>query len=555
MLSQETENAKAEKEIKEIKPSAARLIESLRDTGYTFTTAVADIVDNSVAATADQVHIALELQFDNSAVLMIADNGTGMGEKALEDAMMYGSPLRPSPKSLGKFGMGLKTASTSFCRKLTVISRKADSDYAIRQWDLDAVKDTDKWVLLEPELSEYGDQIDFLEEVTGGGQGTLVIWENIDRLVRMNSEGTARDQIKKFSSELEEHLSGVFYNFLVKENEHADLSLRINNKAVEPWDPFCRWFNEGGATRVEIHRNKPFAVSRQIEGGEEEVIGNFHVNVYILPNKTDLTDEEVKRSRYGLNNQGFHVFREGRMIFSGGWPNRMFVKEPHLNLIRVELQFDHALDDYFQIDIKKSRIDLPKEIRDKLKKVITPARNEANRRYRHGSKTNGGKGGNLSEQHGKSSNVIAKHQDETTTGSQIGSVDRENGEADVRNKFGNTKVKLQFDDTVDRMVQPVESLQDGVLWRPGLVDGNRHAVFLNESHEFYKRFYFANRENSALVMAMDALLWSLAEAELSVFSESVKRNIEELRISASRSLRILAEELPEVDIEDTNDAE
>ena len=105
---------------------------------------------------------------------------------------------------------------------------------------------------------------------------------------------------------------------------------------------------------------------------------------------------------------------------------------------------------------------------------------------------------------------------------------------------------MLFDFEKTRFVETKENLTDGVLWSPGLVDGNKHAVFLNQSHEFYKKFYLANKENAALVIAMDSLLWSLAEAELSVMSDSVKRNLEDMRISVSKSLRNLAEELPEV---------
>jgi hypothetical protein len=235
------------------------------------------------------------------------------------------------------------------------------------------------------------------------------------------------------------------------------------------------------------------------------------------------------------------------MIYSGGWPNRLFVKEPHLNLIRVELLFDHKLDHYFQIDIKKSRIDLPKDLRDQLKKVVAPARNEANRRYRVGSNSNvKNSGALLNEQHRKSSIAIEKHHDSTTSGSVVNSLDKTNGEVEIKNKFGTTKIKLQFDFEKSRLVETKENLTDGVLWSPGLVDGNKHAVFLNQSHEFYKKFYLANKENTALVIAMDSLLWSLAEAELSVMSDSVKRNLEDMRISVSKSLRTLAEELPEV---------
>jgi hypothetical protein len=533
------------KESKIMEPSAARLVESLRDTGYTFSTSVADIVDNSVSAEADKIEIILDLDFGNNPYLMIVDNGTGMDETALESAMIYGSPLRPSPKSLGKFGMGLKTASTSFCRKLTVISYK-DDYYSIRQWDLDKIAESNKWILLEPNLEDYSEQIAYLDKVRDGKNGTIVIWENIDRLVRSNNVGTTKDQLDKIIKDLREHLSGVFFNFLLGSEGFKKITIDVNRFALIPWDPFCRWLNNDGQKRVEIHKNKPFKIT-ELVGGKEELIGEFHVNIYILPNKNELTAVELEQTRYGLDNQGFHVFREGRMIYSGGWPNRLFVKEPHLNLIRVELLFDHKLDHYFQIDIKKSRIDLPRDLRDQLKKVVAPARNEANRRYRVGSNSNVKNSGTLlNEQHGKSSIAIEKHHESTTSGSVVNSLDKSNGEVEIKNKFGTTKLKLQFDFEKTRLVETKENLTDGVLWSPGLVEGNKHAVFLNQSHEFYKKFYLANKENTALVIAMDSLLWSLAEAELSVMSDSVRRNLEDMRISVSKSLRTLAEELPEV---------
>lgn len=536
--------SKTKNEPKILNPSAARLVESLRDTGYTFPTAVADIVDNSVSANASDIEIILTMDPGNNPFLLIADNGDGMDEDALEAAMTYGSPLRPNPKSLGKFGMGLKTASTSFCRKLTVLSCK-DKNYNIRQWDLDKIAKEDSWILIEPDINEYEEQKDFLDKVTNNGNGTLIIWENIDRLIRSNSEGTTQLQLDKIVVELYEHLSGVFYNFLSQSDDCSKINIKINNKILEPWDPFCRWLNEDGKNRVDIHINKPFNIT-EIINGKDVIIGTFYVNIYIVPNKNELTIKELNKMRYGLDNQGFHVFREGRMIYSGGWPNRLFVKEPHLNLVRVQLLFDNKLDHYFQIDIKKSRIDFPKDLKEQLKKVIAPARNEANRRYRIGSKKSENDSNNLlNEQHDKSSIAIDKHHDSATAGSVVNSLNVSNGEAEIQNKFGITKVKLSFDDDTTKLIETKENMQDGVLWAPGLVDGNKHAVFLNQSHEFYKKFYLANKENSALILSMDSLLWSLAEAELSVMSDTVKRNLEDMRISVSRSLRILAEELPE----------
>jgi len=546
--------SESEEDKNQFPPSAARLVEGLRDTGYVFTTSVADIVDNSVAADADRVSISLTLVMGQHPVLMIADNGKGMNESELISAMVYGSPKRPDPKSLGKFGMGLKTASTSFCRKLTVISRK-EGALSMKQWDLDVISKTDKWLLLDPKAEDYTEAVEFLDQIAEGGTGTVVVWENIDRLMRTHATGTMRKQIGSICGELEKHLSGVFYNFLEKENSFPDLVIKVNDKVIEPWDPFCRWMNEGDSDRLQIHRQEPVDYTLE-KNGQTEVIGTFYVNVYILPNRHALSADEIEKARYSLDNQGFHIFREGRMIYSGGWPNKLLVKDPHLNLIRVELSFDHKLDDIFQIDIKKSRIDFPKNIQELLGKIITPPRREAQKRYREGTRDANTSGfTKLGQQHEKSSNAINKHHGETTAKSQIGSTDREAGTAQVTNQFGVSSVRLQFNDSPNRVVQTSPSLQDGVLWAPGLIEGNKHAVFINEAHEFYKRFYLANQDNSTLILAMDSMLWSLAEAELCVYSDSVKRNLEEMRISVSRSLRMLAEELPEIDGSENDDTE
>lgn len=543
-----TENELNEEE-KIVEPSPARLVTSLRDTGYTFESAVADVLDNSVSAGATKISISLVLEYGGSPILMIADNGSGMDGDELKKALRYGSPERPSAKSLGKFGMGLKTASTSVCKKLTVISSKG-KDLKARQWDLELIKNKDKWILGEPGLSEYEEHIEFLNKTTDNGKGTLIIWENIDRLTRGYVQKTSRKLVDHAVEDLKSHLSGVFYNFLQKGNEYPDLTIEINGEPLQPWDPFCRWLNEGGETRLDVHKNKPVRVSQTLPDGSDQFLGEFILNVYILPERNALTPEELERSRYSLDNQGFHVFREGRMITSGGWPNRMLVKDPHLNLMRVELAFDHKLDEFFQIDIKKSKIDLSTEIREEIKKMIRPARNEANRRYRVGNKTKAG----LGEQHSKASTAIGKHHDETTAGSQIGPVDSK-GETDVTNKFGVTKIRIEHDDRPGLMVQTKAGLLDGVLWTPALVNGNLHAVFINEEHEFYKRVYLPNKDNAAVVLAIDSLLWSLAEAEFSVLTPSVKRNLEEMRINVSRILRTLAEELPEIHESENNDPE
>lgn len=162
-------------------PDATRLIYGLRDTGYNFNTAAADIIDNSIAAKANEVNVNIELRSDGRKFVCFGDNGEGMTEEMLFAAMRYGAPARTNLASLGKFGLGLKTASTSVCLRLTVVSRRVPTDdFAKLAWDLEFVEQENEWRMVREPLTS--DERDWFEELCGD-KGTLVIWSKCDRLL------------------------------------------------------------------------------------------------------------------------------------------------------------------------------------------------------------------------------------------------------------------------------------------------------------------------------------------------------------------------------------
>ena len=166
-----------------VNPDPTRVIEGLRDTGYELNTALADIIDNSIAAEATRIEIKSEMDFEGNITVYIADNGYGMDRDGLLNAMKYGSDRRPNPSSLGKFGLGLKTASTAFCRSLSVVSRASAEQPLIKaMWDLDHVAKVSEWELLFPQVEKR--KSDYIEKVTEGSSGTLVIWEKVDRIMK-----------------------------------------------------------------------------------------------------------------------------------------------------------------------------------------------------------------------------------------------------------------------------------------------------------------------------------------------------------------------------------
>ena len=528
-------------------PTPSRLVDGLRDTGYSLQASFADIVDNSIAAEARNIDIQIYQQVDGKLRVVIADDGEGMDLETLRNAMRYGSPKRKSPKSLGKFGMGLKTASTAFCRKLTVLTRK-NGQLNGRTWDIDEIKRLDQWKLLTPEYGDYEEDIETLSDLSQYGDGTVIIWEQVDRLLVYSNKKAIAKAISNIIEEITTHLSGTFGKFLDEDNILVtNINIKINGAALRGWNPSGEWLNIDGQEKKVITNSKKIDVEMIEDGIQRDE--SFELKGIILPNKSSLTEDELKKLRYGNDNQGFYIYREGRLIVGGGWPHRMFTREPHLNLLRVELNFNHELDDYFQIDIRKTRIVFPQTLRERIKTHLTPFRNEANKRYRQGSTIKTQLGGNVDRDQARknSTNAIKKHEDDNNHAT-ISITDANNGGISVDNKYGETVIShAQLVKGTDVLVEERETLDDGVLWEFGINEDSEVCVLLNKSHIFYKKFYAPNFKNPILIQSMDSLFWALANSEIGSMSEKSRRNIEEMRFLVSKDLRFLAEELPDVD--------
>lgn len=337
-------------------PSAASLTASLRDLGYSLETAVADLIDNSISAEATDIQLFCHAS-GRVPVLVIADNGLGMTENEVIAAMRHGAadPRKPrGPKDLGRFGLGLKTASFSQCRRLTVISSKGGVRSGA-EWSLAKVEQDDEWYvsILDPE--EIEDQ-PFIE--TLGDAGTIVIWRELDRLFE-DEAGAKRDEIvNEKLAIVERHLALVFHRFLSGEVKgRRRLNIRVNGHQVEPFDPFCR---KNPAT--------------QMLPDETVWIGDVAVQMqpYILPHHSRLTASEYdfyqSRSDF-ISNQGAYVYRSGRLMAWGDW-FRLVPKGEPTKLARVQIDFPNSLDEAWTIDIKKSRARPPHAIRERLRQII-----------------------------------------------------------------------------------------------------------------------------------------------------------------------------------------
>lgn len=525
-------------------PDPERVIEGLRDTGYNFNTAIADIVDNAIAAFATKVEIIVDRNPAGNIKVIIADNGIGMDEDGLINAMTYGSKAREEAGSLGKFGLGLKTASTAFCRSLSVITRgQGNSAVYKAQWDLDYIADVHEWKLKCPDILE--EELEILNNITDGKSGTLVVWDKIDRLLKnYKSKGSEKNAFNRTIEELQFHLSMVYQRFLDKNDTRAaNVSIMLNETEIKAWDPFVVT-----EPQTELVAEQPISLEMP-DGSESECL----LRAFIIPRGDEFSTTAAKvGARVSSDMQGFYVYRENRLIHSGDWLG-MFAKEPHLTLLRVEFSFDHRLDDAFNVDIKKSRILLAEEIFDYIKNsFIAAPRRAADERYRKGT---------ASKVSGKEKSVDAHSASNRNIDEKAKAVEqakitvKSDDEVEVKNKYGafTHKIKIVSETKPDQYrVIPADEIPYNQLWEPCIAEG-KHAVRINKSHPYYSKVYYPVLEQKVMVTGMDALLWALAEAEHATVNEETLEHYEDLRLQVSRILSKLVADLPEPDIEEENE--
>lgn len=522
-----------------LEPDPSRVMEGLRDTGYNFNTAMADLIDNSIAADATVIKVKIDMNPKGEVKVYLADNGHGMDFDGLKNAMRYGSDRRSNPSSLGKFGLGLKTASTAFCRSLSILSKSETSEYNKVQWDLDEICRINKWKLLTPKIDE--DEIDILEETTNGKAGTLVIWEKVDRLMQSYSQdGWRKKAFNRIIDNLKEHVSRVYQRFLSVDFTENPIKLYVNDEEIKPWDPFCK-----SEPKTQLLASQDIKV--EITDTEST---SFKIEAYLLPRKEDFSTNDAYREADIKNDtEGFYVYRENRLIYMGGWLDT-YTSDPHFSYLRINFSFDHTLDEAFKVDIKKSRILLADEIFEYLKENFLPApRNAANDLYRKGSAAKVKEDARTAHD---ASNRNIESKASSVENSKISVENQNEGTVKVQNNQGTFITKtIRIQPTVEgghTRVIPIPSIDGNMLWEPTIADGN-HAVSINQSHPYYTKVYAPVLENQVLVEGMDALLWALSEAELSTYNEETKEQYEDMRVQVSLILKKLVKDLPDPDLD------
>jgi hypothetical protein len=349
-----------------VEPYAPAMMESLRAVGYDLSTAIADLVDNSLTAGATEIDVTFFWNGEASSIAVI-DNGSGMSEAKLAEAMRIGAdPTIPrEPNDLGRFGLGLKTASFSQCRRFVVSTKSDGPDLRTRCWDLDYVRSTREWRVLRKGSTKSNEFSSLIRN-----SGTAVVWERLDRLVSGTTAESAHD-LDMFNERIEvveKQLSMVFHRFLERSR---GVKLRVNGNLVKPWDPFLT------AHPATQHPEPQILPIR----GEAVV-----VDAYVLPHHSKLTPTEYTEAGgpYGwVAQQGYYIYRNNRLLVHGDWLGLGVKKEEHFKLARIRIDLPNTLDDLWGIDIKKSTARVPVELKEPLALIGRATRERAVEIYRH----------------------------------------------------------------------------------------------------------------------------------------------------------------------------
>jgi len=348
-------------------PEASSMIETFRAIGYNIETAIADIIDNSISANAKNIWMNFEWK-GSKTWLSIKDDGLGMNDAELIQAMRPGSknPLQErNQKDLGRFGLGLKTASFSQARKLTVISKKADYKSVFWTWDLDFVNKTGNWNLIK-----YLPDENLETEISKLSTGTIVLWNDIDRVVKDFNQDDSKAEFKfnQTMEQVKKHLAMVFHKFI----EQGKINIYFQDKKVNAWNPFLS--NEKATQEFPPEK---------IQNGKVKIEG------FVLPHKSKISEETYKNAEgvKGWNEQqGFYIYRNERLLLAGDWLG-LFRKEEHYKLARIQIELPNTLDESWQIDIKKSIARPPLVFREQIRAYALKVRQQAVEVYRHKGKS------------------------------------------------------------------------------------------------------------------------------------------------------------------------
>jgi hypothetical protein len=517
-------------------PDAKRVTDGLRHSGYTPETAIADLIDNSIAASANKVSIKLSKQVDQSFLVWIGDNGCGMNEETLIKAMKYGSDKTLARSGLSVYGLGMKMASTTFSKRFSVVTREKGGIAFTATYDLDEMGEH-PWSFTVGEASPG--QVNALDYVAGGGSGTVVIWEHADFRVSEQSprKKKANGPRKNLTEDIGKYLGMVFHRYMDGTVDEKNLlQIKINEEMVSPWNPV----HQDYLHPEWVPKEERFEIDVAIDG--KFVAIPYILTTYRLNGQNDdvTVPGSFESSRVGMSTQGIYPYRENRILQNPDWLN-VLVFHPDTNTLRATLELDSRLDETIRTDVKKSGIQLADEMWENLKNSLSLSKSHLKQALNELKKTNKKKL-NTSDIHKGSNKTIALAGPDLAVPG-VKRISPTTVEFDTM--FGPSIAEISIVNgslSSDSRIVVVDTLDNGFLWEPRM-NGSEQVIYLNKSHPFYLKVYIELRNNALAIQGLDFLLYALANAENLTRTDRVKEQFTQMRQQMSNTLRTLVLDL------------
>lgn len=496
---------------KETPPNPAKLMESLRHTGYDNYNALADIIDNSIDADAENVWVEIHKEREDF-VISIIDDGIGMNEEVLAESLKLGSDIEKNIETdLGKFGMGLCTAGLSMSRRTTVLTKQKEEALLVGINDLD-------WVIEHRQFRSYVAKADdeekarFEDLTEGSPHGTIVTFSKSDKIQNPN--------VTNFANHLKKDMGRIFKRFI-----EADKKFYVNGELVSAIDPLML-----SEPKTHLYSDEEYSIKIEVSNGKTTE-DNIRIRMVLLP---DFGFEGNRDKGVNLFNQGFYVMRNERELFAGQSLD-IFTKDPHLNRFRAEICFSGALDELMGVHFTKRSLSMSQGLKDKLKEItrsqINQLRNMADserpRAEKEVSHTN------VEKLISKKSKLLIKP--------PAGETIKEKEEKQKKVKKPEIKHPEQVaHDRLRLICRFEESRMDkvGPLFYP-YMEGAKVIIRWNVEHPFYERVLVVKKEDKTFLTAIDFLIYSLASAELKSRSDENISLLESIRGNMSTNLRVL----------------
>lgn len=522
-------------------PNAPKTFEALRSLGYDLNSSIADIIDNSISAHSKNIKIYLD-RVNKKFRCIVIDDGRGMKDSQLVEAMRLGTDSTYEEGDLGKFGMGMKTASMSHCNLLTVFSKKANCEYSAYRWDLSHVKKTKSWSLIKLDRKEIKGLLKS-NKMNIFKSGTIVQWDEMFLIdSEYNSythEQSAENYYNRLVRKLCTYLSMVFHRFLDKKSK-TELSIKVNGILLKPWNPFCT--NEPKTRNVNLSSEVAL-----FKPTESNLNLSIKIKGYVLPTKEEFSSKKAWEAGKGVvswnDAQGYYIYRANRLIRFGGWHSTKS-KDEHDKLARISLDIPIQYDSLFSLTVNKARVHFPESLYNHLKNQVNgKVLKEAKKRYRKSDENRTIKNRFRNQQERletftqdllKNKKIIIYKDSESILNGNV-HVKKPNGSF-ISNSLSEL-IKYNFENNFSIEKGKVEK---GLLWKL-ICDpkGQKFKIILNPGHPFYVLIYENSKKkvNTAIV---DALLYTMAFAEL--YSKSTQNGhiFDEIRSTMSDTLAQLS---------------